>query len=419
MTESLKTKSVCIVDNGSFQELAGKLSESFGATYYTSPWVADYPSSFHVELGEGFSDYERIDDIWGIVDDVDLFVFTDLHQGPLQEYLTSKGKRVWGGRNGDELEVNRKEAKEHFTSLDIPQAPYEVIKGMDALRKYIKKRGKDKLWIKISLTRNDTETFCVEGYEMAKNRLDDFQARFGPMAEYREFIVEDHLPDTLDLAIDTYSIDGKFPSRALLGTEQKDEGYICAVKDWKELPKNLVDIYEKLGETLKQYQYRNCLSLESRVKGKEICLGDPCCRFGSPPSELQFNMVKNLSEILWEGADGKLVDPQYAGKYGFEMLIQSPWANEHPLLVEFPEQYREQIKFRRATLFPDGTWILPQNESPVFAAIVTYGESVDDCLAEAEEISKQIKGFKIDAFVGSMSGLKKNLETFKHDGIRF
>jgi hypothetical protein len=417
MTE-YSSKSVCVVDNGAFPELARTLAPSFGETYYTSPWVADYPSSYNTEQGEGFPDFERVEDIWGIIDDVDLFVFTDLHQGPLQEYLVDNGKRVWGSRNGEELEVERKDAKEHFESLGIPQAPYEVIKGMEALRKYIRSRGNDKLWIKISLTRNDTETFSVEGYETAKNRLDAFQAQFGPMAEYREFIVEDHLPDTLDLAIDTYSIDGKYPSRALLGTEQKDEGYICAVKDWKQMPANLSDIYEKLGPTLGKYQYRQFLSLESRVSQKKIWLGDPCCRCGSPPFELELNMLKNLPEILWEGADGKLVEPQYKGQYSFEMLIQSPWVNEHPLLVEFPEKYREQIKFRRATQYPDGLWIMPQKDSPVFAAIVTSGGSPDACIAEAEEISKQIKGFKVDAFVGSMDGLKKNLEQFKQWGIR-
>jgi hypothetical protein len=418
MTE-FKTKSVAIVDNGMFAELARTLSASFGEVFYTSPWVADYPSSYNTEQGEGFADFERVPDIWGIVDDVDLFVFTDLHQGPLQEYLAEKGKRVWGSRTGEQIEEDRVDAKAHFETLGIPQAPYEVVKGMDALRRYIKSRGNDKLWIKISLTRNDTETFCVEGYEQAKNRLDDFQAKFGPMSEYREFVVEDHLPDTLDLAIDTYSIDGQYPSRALLGTEQKDEGYICAVKDWKQLPPNLVDIYTKLAPTLEQYQYRQFLSLESRVAEKKIWLGDPCCRAGSPPFELELNMLKNLPEILWEGADGKLIEPDYAGKYGFEILVQSPWVNEHPLLVEFPEKYRDSIKFRRATQYPDGLWIMPQKDSPVFAAIVTFGDSPDACFAEAEEIAKEIHGFKVDAFVGSMEGLKKNLKEFSKWGIRF
>ena len=41
-----------------------------------------------------------------------------------------------------ELECYRTDAKEHFAGLNIPQAPYTVVKGMSALRKYIKGRGK-------------------------------------------------------------------------------------------------------------------------------------------------------------------------------------------------------------------------------------------------------------------------------------
>lgn len=416
MTE-YSTKSVAVVDNGCFSELATTLASSFGKTYYTSPWVADYPTSYKTELGEGFPDYERVNDIWEIVDDVDLFIFPELYQGPLQEYLAGKGKRVWGSRNGDELELYRKEAKEHFKSLDIPQAPYEVVKGITALRKYIKSRDKEKLWIKISRTRGDTETFSVEGYDLSKNRLDALQAEFGPVAEYREFIVEDNLPDTLDLAIDTYCIDGKYPSRALLGNELKDQGYIGVVKEWQQMPPDMVDIYKKLSPSLENYQYRNFFALECRTGKDGMWLGDPCMRVGSPIFELELNMLKNLPDILWEGADGKLVDPEYKGKYGFELLVQSPWVDENPLLVEFPEKFREQIKFRYATQFPDGLWIMPQGAGPIFGAIVSYGDILEDCFAEALEISEELKGYKVEVFSEAIPQLQKNIAKLRDWGI--
>lgn len=417
--DDFKTKSVCMVDNGVYTELAAKLAETFGKVYYTSPWVADYPSSYHVFLGEGFSDFERVNDIWDIVDDVDLFVFPESHQGPLQNYLQAQGKRVWGSRNGDELELYREDAREYIESLGIPQPPYEVVKGMSALRKYIKSRDKEKLWVKISRTRGDTETFSVEGYNLAKNHLDELEAEFGPMAEYRSFVVEENLPDTFDLAIDTYCIDGKYPSKSLLGHEQKDQGYIGVVKDWNEFPPNIADGYQKMSDALSQYQYRNFFAMEFRVGKSEMYLSDPCMRVGSPIFELELNMMENLAEILWEGAEGKLVDPVYKGKYGYEVLVQSQWVDEHPLLLEFPEKYRDQIKLRYAAQFPDGLWILPQKAGPIFGAVVAYGDSIDDCVAEVEEISNQIKGQNVEAFTGSADKLKENLKEMEAWGIQF
>src|SRR5208283_1482734 len=389
------SNTVCIVDSGVFAEVAHTLSHSFGHVYYTSPWIADYPSSYKTELGEGFSDYERVSDIWEILDDVDLFVFTDLHQGTLQEYLTAQGKRVWGSRNADELECDRTDAKALFTELGIPQAPYEVITGMNALRKYIRSRGDDKLWIKINRTRGDTETFCVEGYDLAKNRLDTMEAEYGPVAATRDFVVEDNLPDTLDIAIDTYCIDGQYPVRAMLGIEQKDMGYVGAVKNWVQMPPALVDIYERLSPTLESYQYRNLFALESRVGKSGLWLADPCCRFGSPVSELELNMITNLPEILWEGAGGNLVEPVYKGKYGCEVLIKSRWSPEKPMLIQFPEEYRDQIKLRYAAQFGNETWILPQNSGEEVGAIVAYGDSLKSCMDEVAEIGKQVKGTQL------------------------
>ena len=327
---------------------------------------------------------------------------------------------MWGARNGDELETARTEAKDYFKEPGIPQAKYEVIQGMDALRAFLKGR-EDKVWVKISLTRNDTETFAVEGYEGSKNRLDKLESELGPAAEEMEFIVEDDLPDTLDIAIDTFCIDGKFPKQAMLGTEKKDEAYIAVIKDWAKMPPKLTEIYETLAPTLEKYSYRqSVLSLESRM-GKDITyLCDPCCRGGSPPFELQLNLITNLAEIMWEGADGKLVEPKFAAKYGFQCIVESKWSINNPLLVEFPEEYRDKIKFRYATLFGDKLWIMPQHsDTPGFASIVVTGDSLDACFEEAKEIACSIKGIGVDCQIGSMSGLKENLEQLAKWSVSF
>lgn len=417
--EDLKSKTVCVVDNGLFGELARTLSKSFGRVTYVSPWIADFPSSTKTELGEGFPEYDHVKDIWEIIDDVDLFVFPDLHNGALQNYLVDQGKRVWGARMGDELETARTEAKAYFKTLGIPQGKYEVIQGMTALRKFLQGR-EDKVWVKISLTRNDTETFSVCGYEGSKNRLDKFEAELGPAAEHMEFVVEDDMPDTLDIAIDTYCVDGKWPNKACLGTEKKDEGYICVVQDWEKLPPGLTDIYEKISPTLEKYEYRNVISLESRMDAKTTYLADPCCRFGSPPSELQLNLITNLAEIMWQGAAGNLVEPEFEGKFGAQFIIESKWSITNPLLVEFPAKYRDQIKLRYATMFGDQLWIMPQHsDTPSFGSIVTCGDSLDACFEEAKEIANAIKGIGIECLVGSVSGLQDNIEQFAEFGVKF
>ena len=419
MSKSYSTKSVCIVDNGLFSELGTTLSKSFGKVFYNSPWVSGFPSSNQTELGEGFSEFDRVSNVWEIFDDVDLFVFPDIYQGPLQEHLVSMGKRVFGSRNADELENFRDDAKSHFKSLGIPQPTYEVVKGIDALRKCLKGKGSNKVWIKTNLTRGDMETFPSVGYELVKNKIDKIESDLGPKSKSMEFIVEDHLPDTLDIAIDTFCIDGKFPDNVAIGCEIKGEAYLGAVKKWKEIPSQLTSIYEDLSQTLKSYEYRCMLSLESRIQKDKIWLCDPCCRAGSPPFELQLNWIKNIPEIMWEGAGGVIVEPDYAGKYGFEIMIHSEWANDHPLKIDFPEKFKEKIKFRYSAQFPDGLWIMPQKGGPRVASVVTSGDDMEACFEEAKEIAGEVKGMQIETFSRAIPELRDNMKQMSEWGYKF
>jgi hypothetical protein len=62
---------------------------------------------------------------------------------------------------------------------------------------------------------------------------------------------------------------------------------------------------------------------------------------------------------------------------------------------------------------------MPQRQGPALGSIVAYGESIDDCVAEVEEIAAEVKGIQIEAFTGSASKLKKNLEQLATWGVRF
>ena len=205
----------------------------------------------------------------------------------------------------------------------------------------------------------------------------------------------------------------------MLGTEEKGECYVCTVKPWKEMPKGLTSMYDTLSDTLKEYQCRGMISLEARVLKKKFYLQDPCMRFGSPPGELEMNMIKNLPDIFWYGAEGVLIEPEYDGKYGFMLNLHSDWADKHPLMIAYPEKYHKNIKFRYDSLFDGHTWILPQGAGPRVAAVVTNGNNLDDCFEEAKEISSQMKGIQLEAFTRSYPIIMEKIDKFKDWGIKF
>jgi muramidase (phage lysozyme) len=135
--------------------------------------------------------------------------------------------------------------------------------------------------------------------------------------------------------------------------------------------------------------------------------------------ELQLNWIKNLPDLLWAGAEGRMVSPVYDGKYGVELIVHSDWADKHPLMVDFPMKFRDKIKFRYHSEFDGKTWILPQGAGPRIAAVVSHGDSLDACMEECADISAQIKGTQVECFTRSFPIIKEKMQTLAQWGITF
>lgn len=412
-----KNKIVCIVDQGLFVELAVTLSKSFKKTFYYSPWEAPFPKSNALLVGEGIPGVTRIRSIWNHIDEIDLFVFPDVYMGPLQVYLSSIGKRVWGSRMGEELELCRPESKELFKTLNIAVGPYKVITGLDDLRDYLKKH--DKQYVKVSGTRGDFETFRAENYELIEPRLDELEHNLGAMKKIIKFIVEDAIDEAVEIGYDGYCIDGQFPKTAMRGIEVKDKGFIMKSGPYSGVAPQARGFNEKLKNKFKDYQYRGFWSSEIRVtKDGTGYATDPCCRAGSPPCELYQIMVDNWAEIMWEGAEGNLVEPKLWGKWGAELLLISEWAVHNWQAIKFPPKYRENVKLRNLTIIDGKYYVVPQiGGCAEIGAVVAVGNSKESAVAECKKIAEQVEGYYLETIPDSLDQADEQIAKLKEFGI--
>src|ERR1035437_1750779 len=414
--ENFKTKSVLIYDYGTFVSIAERLARDFGKVLYYSPWKSSFPQVKFAKIGENLINVERVNNFWDYIDDVDLIIFPDVMDGDMQIQLEMMGKKVWGSRKGEEMELNRIGMKELLKELNCPVGNYEIVTGITNLRKYLKEHKN--IWVKIDTYRGDFETFKSLNYDYISTRLDEIADSLGLLKEKVRFVCEDDLPDKVELAYDGYTIDGMFPNKSLCGIEIKDTGYIGSCVDYDKLPKPVLDFNKKIPPTLKSYGYKNFFHPEMRI-GKDG-LGyviDPCCRFGSPPSEVYQELFTNLSEIMWNGAHGICTNPIPKGKFAIETIIHCNWAERNWLPVLRPEKYKDNIKFRNVTVQDDVHYIVPQYLGlPEIGSVVVTGNSIDKCIDQIAEISEYIKGFYLDIPTGSLEKAKEEIEKFKSFG---
>jgi hypothetical protein len=391
-----RDKTVCCVDCGLFVEFARIIAPAFKRVLYFTEWVSPFPVSNDLIIGCGIPGITRIDSIWPHIDDIDLFVFNDVYHGPLQVYLDKIGKRVWGCRSCEELEIFRVASKEHQQALGIPIGPYTVVHGLADLRTFLK--AHDDVWIKISKSRGDMETWHSPSYKVSEPRLDELEWRLGAKKKIMEFVVEQDISPAIEVGYDGYSIDGCFPKTAMLGLEAKDDGLLGQVMPYANLPPQAIDLNARLASTFAACRYRGSWSSEIRITGDGIGYSiDPCCRQGSPPGELMQLIISNWPDIIWEGAEGNLIEPEFTAPWGAELMMHSPFADKNWVAIDFPPDLRDHVKFRNLTVI-DGKYYVAPHATGVaeIGAVVATGASMAEAIDNVRDIAEEVEGYDVE-----------------------
>jgi len=404
----LKSKTVLVWEPGGiFVEIAKRLAKDFGRVLYCNDWVGSYPTSRGLVVGDGDSEIERVIDPWEHVDEIDLWVFPDVYNAGLHTYLREQGKRVWGcGSSGSLLELDRVATKKMMGDAGLPVGEYAEIKGVEALREFLKKNKNQ--FVKLGGCcgeRGDMETLKASDYDHAEPVLDELEHRLGARAHVMDFVVEAAIDPAIETGWDGVAIDGQFWSQTMSGIEKKDRAYVCKVIDSKRVPPQVKAVNDAVAPYMRKHKYRGSWSTEVRVSpdGKGYLI-DGTARFGSPPSELMQVMCKNLSEVMWHGAEGVLLEPDFGDeKWGAEVLLHSPWGDANYAHVRFPKEHRDNIKLRHYTVIDGDTYVSPQSTGmPEIGAIVATGRTAKEALTKVKEIAETVESHQLEIPVEAM-----------------
>lgn len=422
----LKDLTVCIVDNGLFVSFARTLAKGFGRTLYHKPFQSAFVRTNDLAPGRGFADLEWCEQPLALLgatpeeDEIDLWVFLDLYQGGLQEFLRSTGRLVWGAGMGEEQELHRWQYKEHLKKLGLPVQGMKHVFGMDNLRSYLKE-SKGVKYVKTSFTRGDFETFRHEKYELTEPRLDELQHVLGVKHKDYEFIVEDEIPDAVEVGYDGFCIDGKFPNLGMMAYEIKDCGMVGTVKPYELLAEPVRLINSKVTPDMHAYGYRGFYCTEIRyTTKKESFFIDPCCRLGTPSNELLQTLFDGWPQTVWDGARGVCTSPKMKAKFGVLAMIVSEWATNDWLCVNYPASIEEFVKLRFHTRKDGKNYIVPNVIGiPDVGCVVGTGDTLAEAVKVCKERAKLISGFQVHV---NVDAIDKGLEVIKEGekfGIKF
>lgn len=423
--QEMKDLKVCCIDSGLFIENAIALSKYFGETYYYTNIVKNHPRLIDAQVGTGYKEITRINDIFlpkGDYDyhDIDAFFFFDNYYAGLQQHLTEQGYNVFGARRGEDLELNRIAAKKYMKKVGIDMNEFTVIKGTDNLREYLKKHNGV---VKISYYRGVHETFLCEDYKLIEFKIDEIENNVKTPGKYIvEFLVEDIIDTDIEGGSDNICVDGEFTSKTIYGFEKKDVCYIATWTETDKLAGPIKKVNDALSGALKKYRYRGKLATEIKITkdGKSIPI-DITCREGTPCSELQQEMIENYGEVYYKVSCGELPELKMKYKYGVQVYMFSDMAVDSSQPIDIPEDIRKYVKLFNCCKYDGYEYILPigYQMRHIGSVLGFSNDSVDDAIKQCKKHADKITAHGIDIPISGVDSIVEEIQKAKKQGINF
>ena len=416
MPINLAGKRALVVDHGAFVELALRLARKggFGEVYYCDPsWETAYAKIDHAVIGDGFEQVRRVKEPWALIDggEVDIVIFPDVHHGEMQAHIESLGLPVWGARSADQLELHKLRFKKIQDELGMPHADYDVIYGMLSLREYCA-RTTDR-YIKITPQfRGNRETFHHSDPFETAMKLAQMDLEFGPLGDILTFLCEHPLKGKIEGGIDTYTVDGQHPDQVVSGWEIKDKCYLAEVLAWGEVNQVLRDAIDPLWPILKARGTKQMISTEVKIEDKVLL--EPTIRFPSPGGEQQMELYENFPEIIWEGAHGRLVQPEVTYRYACTAMIDHDGDSNHTRAIRVPESVRRWVKLYNVSRVGDLLATAPGNET--IGAAIGLGSTVQEALERLKEVAEALKDQPVKVHVEDLAKALQEAQEAKEKG---
>jgi hypothetical protein len=410
-----------VIDSGIFLPVARKLGESFGRVLYWSP---DNPASPHfrdVVIGMGFPEIERETHPLDVKGQIDCCIFPDVDFRPYQQDMLAAGIPTWGGGRSEQLETNRGLFLKELEACGLPVPPHEIVPG-DKLRDYLE--DKEDLWVKVDRWRGDWETFHWRNWAMDHVELEVRLMRFGPMVKLIPFYVFEPIETDLEDGADTHFVGGKWPTIVNHGMEKKNLAYLMTFCAFKDLPDPVREVHEKFGPVLERYGHRGPVSSEARI----VMDGDKAIpyfidltsRNGSPPHQLQTEMIENYAEVAYRGAQGECIDPVPAYQFGVQALVTAHGPSDEWSTVVIPKELDQWLKCGFCCFEDDALHFppLPDQHGDDIGWLLGVGDTIEEALDNAREHQAMLPdGLECD--FSALADLLKEAHEAEDEGLPF
>jgi len=414
----------CVWDYGTFASVADKLAETMERVYYYSPYETEYQDIRDYIRGYGLKRAYKLDEPFdpGVFPSIDLFIFPDIGFGGLQRHLKSLGKAVWGHMGATELELDRDLFLNVLEEVGLPTIHSEKIVGLSALVEHLKDNT-DK-WIKLNRFRGNMDTWHHIDIQHSQRTLDSLAVILGGAKEKVVFVVQDNIESESEIGYDGWSIDGKFPPHSYQGYEKKNELYLGAVMDDRDLPAEIRLVNERMAPILLSYAYRGWWAAEIRVAKGIPYFIDPTPRMPGQTGEHQLETCVNLADVIWQGANGRMIAPLFEWEYATEATLHYESKTKDSTIVDewktlaIPKEVERWCKMYHYSIM-DGLYHFGARNTDEVGVVIGMGDSIEGAIEHLSGNIELLKDLPVHANTSGFVDLLKSVKEAEKNGMKF
>jgi len=402
---------------GLYTSLASALSDNGkNRVLYYTPYGSKYPKYEEFAPGDHFEFLEKVKYPFDFIDQADVIVNFDCSNQDMINYLRKKypEKSIFGSGLGARIEDDRIAFKKWLNLLDLPVVPYKIVKGMTALREYLKSNPKK--IVKVNIFRGDFETLKADSLEAVEQVLKDREPKLGMISESIEFIVEDQIDSKAEIGFDGF-FNGKEYIPFSWGFECAKNLYIGKVGEAPDMLMETLDAFQPLYTKM---NYRGSLSTEELVtaKGKHFFI-DPCNRVALPLGVLYSKYINNWAQVVSEIGLGKDVEIDCEQKYVGAFALSSRNAREYFTRVDFEKGKRDDFRFMFGCQDIKGNYYAVKGVEEI-VVVTAGGETVEEVVAQLKERAQNVSAFGLETEeINSIDDVKERIAQGKEVGIEF
>lgn len=408
-----------VVDYGTFISLAERMGQDCAKVYYYSPHEKEYKDIYDCVQGDGLELVTRLDDFLDpdVLKTIDCAIFPDIEFNGLQKHLIEQGIAVWGSRGGSDIELYRTQFLKILKDLGLPVVPTKKIVGLPALADHL--IDVEDKWIKIDRYRENMETWHHLDYPHSQRKLEQLAMIFGPFKDHVVFLVQDNIPDAQEIGYDGWMIDGQFPSYSFQGYEKKNELYLGSMLSNDELPEVVREINQAFSPLMaERYGYRNFWATEIRKVDDTGFFIDPTPRMAGQTMEHLFETCTNLPEIIWYGANGVVLEPEFEYPFAAEATMHYTESADQWMTFRIPKSVRRWCKlYHHAEC--DGAFHVPPGKNDEVGVVIGNGKTVGEAIEHLQDNFSQLSNEPLQIRTEGFADLLNQIKEAQKDGMKF